>query len=172
MITALQKLQVQIAEAKQQPGILFVLLQQDFLKSGFGQASLHSSSSQKLQSCLCGTGAQSNDSHHTGMPVLCCETSMNDAIHHIVIMQVGAGKRVFQLLDRTPHLTPHGTLRPTGVAGGGHIKFQNVWFAYPSRPSNWVLQGINLEVMPGQKLALVGSSGGGKSTIVNLMQVG
>ena len=43
-------------------------------------------------------------------------------------------------------------------------------FAYPSRPDVTVLRGINLHVPPGRKVALVGPSGGGKSTIVNLIQ--
>ena len=43
-------------------------------------------------------------------------------------------------------------------------------FAYPSRPDVQVLKGLNLNVNPGQKFALVGASGGGKSTIVSLIQ--
>ena len=43
-------------------------------------------------------------------------------------------------------------------------------FAYPSRPDGTVLRGLNLHVPPGRKVALVGPSGGGKSTIVNLIQ--
>ncbi len=43
-------------------------------------------------------------------------------------------------------------------------------FAYPSRPDVDVLKGLYLQVQPGQKFALVGASGGGKSTIVNLIQ--
>lgn len=43
-------------------------------------------------------------------------------------------------------------------------------FAYPSRPDVDVLKGLSLHVHPGQKFALVGASGGGKSTIVNLIQ--
>ena len=43
-------------------------------------------------------------------------------------------------------------------------------FAYPSRPDVQVLKGLSLQVNPGQKFALVGSSGGGKSTIVSVIQ--
>lgn len=43
-------------------------------------------------------------------------------------------------------------------------------FAYPSRPDVQVLKGLNLHVNSGQKFALVGASGGGKSTIVSLIQ--
>lgn len=45
-----------------------------------------------------------------------------------------------------------------------------VRFAYPSRPCTPVLQDLCLHVAPGQKVALVGASGGGKSTIVSLME--
>jgi ABC-type nitrate/sulfonate/bicarbonate transport system ATPase subunit len=45
-----------------------------------------------------------------------------------------------------------------------------VWFAYPSRPGVWVLQGLSLRVAPGQTVALVGRSGGGKSTVVALAE--
>lgn len=47
---------------------------------------------------------------------------------------------------------------------------QDVWFAYPSRPSIWVLRGLCLHVSPGRHVALVGASGGGKSTVVALVQ--
>ncbi len=50
----------------------------------------------------------------------------------------------------------------------GHIKYENVEFSYPARPDLPVLKSINLEVKPGQKIALVGQSGSGKSTIVQL----
>lgn len=51
----------------------------------------------------------------------------------------------------------------------GHIIYNDVQFSYPSRPELEVLKGINLEVRPGQKIALVGQSGSGKSTIVQLL---
>eukprot|EP00775_Hariotina_reticulata_P009936 gene9936-10091_t len=87
-----------------------------------------------------------------------------------VIAAVGAGKRVFQLIDREPQLPPAGHLRPLGAPEGAALSFQEVFFAYPSRPNAWVLQGFNLQLNPGQTLALVGGSGGGKSTVVKLVQ--
>lgn len=50
------------------------------------------------------------------------------------------------------------------------ISFENVSFAYPSRPENSVLTGLNLEIPRGQTVAVVGRSGCGKTTIVNLLQ--
>ncbi|GFR64849.1 multidrug resistance protein 1 [Elysia marginata] len=52
----------------------------------------------------------------------------------------------------------------------GFIKFQNVHFSYPSRPDVKVLNGLDIEAKPGQTVALVGASGCGKSTTVQLMQ--
>lgn len=57
-----------------------------------------------------------------------------------------------------------------GAPEGGEVIFDNVWFSYPSRPDVQVLKGLSLHVQKGQKFALVGASGGGKSTIVNLIQ--
>uniref|UniRef100_A0A8C5CCE9 ATP-binding cassette, sub-family B (MDR/TAP), member 4 n=1 Tax=Gadus morhua TaxID=8049 RepID=A0A8C5CCE9_GADMO len=52
----------------------------------------------------------------------------------------------------------------------GNVRFQDVRFTYPSRPDLPVLQGLNLEVCKGETLALVGSSGCGKSTTVQLLE--
>ena len=52
----------------------------------------------------------------------------------------------------------------------GAVSVADVHFNYPSRPDVKVLQGLSLEVMPGQTLALVGPSGCGKSTVVSLLE--
>jgi ATP-binding cassette subfamily B protein len=51
----------------------------------------------------------------------------------------------------------------------GHIKFDNVTFRYPTRPDRNALQSINLEIYPGQTVALVGRSGAGKSTFASIL---
>lgn len=51
----------------------------------------------------------------------------------------------------------------------GHIEFRGVWFRYPTRKNDFVLRGLNITVEPGQSIALVGESGCGKSTFVNLL---
>lgn len=51
----------------------------------------------------------------------------------------------------------------------GHIRFENVTFRYPTRPDKNALQNINLEILPGQTVALVGRSGSGKSTFANML---
>ncbi|HVS81100.1 MAG TPA: peptidase domain-containing ABC transporter [Pyrinomonadaceae bacterium] len=51
----------------------------------------------------------------------------------------------------------------------GHIKFDNVTFRYPTRPDKNALQNVNLEILPGQTVALVGRSGAGKTTFANML---
>ncbi len=78
---------------------------------------------------------------------------------------VVSAKRVFHIID-TPdesHLTEG--LRPAGVRG--HVVFENVSFDY--RAESPALSGLSIEALPGQTLALVGATGAGKSTVLNLL---
>ena len=75
----------------------------------------------------------------------------------------GAAERVFSLLDRDATI-PSGTGRALDSISGA-LRFEGVNFTYPSRPDIQVLHGVNLNLNPGQVVALVGPSGGGKSTI-------
>uniref|UniRef100_A0A7S1E3B9 ABC transmembrane type-1 domain-containing protein n=1 Tax=Hemiselmis andersenii TaxID=464988 RepID=A0A7S1E3B9_HEMAN len=52
----------------------------------------------------------------------------------------------------------------------GHIEFKAVDFAYPSRPDTQTLKSVSIEIQPGQKVALVGASGSGKSTCIALLE--
>lgn len=51
----------------------------------------------------------------------------------------------------------------------GKVEFRNVWFRYPTRPEEFVLRGLSIEIEPGESVALVGESGCGKSTFINLL---
>ena len=83
-----------------------------------------------------------------------------------------SSERIFQILF-SPEFQEEkfGTLCPDGFRG--NISFQNVSFAYPQedlkQPSRRVLNGINMEIRAGEKVAIVGKSGGGKTTIFNLL---
>ena len=72
--------------------------------------------------------------------------------------------RVYELLDRDEMEQPKERPLPQG---GGHIRFEHVDFAYdPEKP---LIRDLNIDVRPGQKVAIVGPTGGGKTTIVNLL---
>ena len=51
----------------------------------------------------------------------------------------------------------------------GRIQFKDVWFRYPTRKEDFVLRGLNITINPKEQVALVGESGCGKSTFVNLL---
>ncbi|MBL7787077.1 MAG: ATP-binding cassette domain-containing protein [Chitinophagales bacterium] len=80
---------------------------------------------------------------------------------------MGAAEKVFGILDEKPevqHLTQQH-FPPIN----GNIDYQNVVFHYPTRPDLAILKGISLHIEQGKKVALVGASGAGKSTIVQLL---
>ena len=77
---------------------------------------------------------------------------------------VAGAERVFALLDE-PDEDNSGTEKPENITG--KISFRNVDFSYV--PGKQVLYDFDLEVEPGQKIALVGSTGSGKTTVVNLL---
>ncbi|KAJ2954416.1 hypothetical protein O0L34_g2683 [Tuta absoluta] len=82
----------------------------------------------------------------------------------------GAAAGIFQLIERKPSID---SLQKTGIAPRkvlGEIVLEDVYFNYPSRPDVQVLKGFNLQIKSGECVALVGSSGCGKSTILQLLQ--
>lgn len=85
-----------------------------------------------------------------------------------MLKAVGANERVFALLEREPEIRLTGGKRLGSLQG--HVQLDNVSFYYPSRPEIMVLKGLNLELRLGTVTALVGPSGGGKSTIVALIE--
>lgn len=88
-------------------------------------------------------------------------------INGVIQPALAAAQRVFEVLDRKPDLTDGLGAQKLGF-GMHHIKFSNVYFQYPGSP-DMVLNNINLEIPPGQMVALVGLSGSGKSTLSNLV---
>lgn len=82
-------------------------------------------------------------------------------------LQMGmvSAERIFDILD-TDEFTPDtGQYKPENVRGS--IEFKNVWFAYTDE--KWVLRDVSFHVKPGETLALVGATGAGKSSVINIL---
>lgn len=81
----------------------------------------------------------------------------------------GAMDRLMELLSARNEITapPHPTPLPARVKG--HLQLHKLRFAYPSRPDSLAIDQLNLDVKPGQRVALVGPSGAGKTTLFDLI---
>lgn len=82
-------------------------------------------------------------------------------------LQMGmvAGERIFKLIDDTTYTEFSGTQTPEKLYG--KVEFKNVWFAYQNE--DYILKDISFSIQPGKTLALVGATGAGKSSIINLL---
>ncbi|MFM9075693.1 MAG: ABC transporter ATP-binding protein [Bacteroidota bacterium] len=80
-------------------------------------------------------------------------------------MGIVSSSRIINLLDSDEYVMKEGRIRPESIRG--EVNFHDVWFAY--NEPEYVLKGINLDIRPGETVALVGSTGAGKSTVVNLL---
>ncbi len=81
----------------------------------------------------------------------------------------GAAERLFEILDVEPKIARPKNPVALPTPARGEVAFDNVRFAYPTRPETAVLDGISFRVKPGEKVAIVGPSGAGKSTIFHLI---
>ena len=117
--------------------------------------------------------------------------------YNVLQSAMASSERVFRLLDREPHPVESepaarapdradggsGLTAPDGVRAapvrGGHIEFRNVWFRYGEMDRDtpppdaddvdWVLRDVTFTIEPGQRVAIVGATGAGKSTLINLL---
>lgn len=80
-------------------------------------------------------------------------------------MGIVSTSRIIDLLDDKTDIMTDGSHRPDRVKG--EVSFDHVWFAYNN--ADYVLKDINLEIKPGETIALVGATGAGKSSIINLL---
>ncbi|MEL7249663.1 MAG: ABC transporter transmembrane domain-containing protein [Bacteroidota bacterium] len=87
-----------------------------------------------------------------------------------IVSAIGATERIFEILEEESEVVPETSESQSSLALEGDIHYKNVHFSYPTRPDVEVLKGIELQISAGSKVALVGASGSGKSTIVALLQ--
>jgi len=80
-------------------------------------------------------------------------------------MGIVGSSRIINLLDDQTDIMPNGTVTPSDIKG--QVKFDHVWFAY--NDADYVLKDISLDIKPGETIALVGATGAGKSSIINLL---
>jgi ATP-binding cassette subfamily B multidrug efflux pump len=85
---------------------------------------------------------------------------------NILQAALAAAERVFGVLDTTPALLPPSDVRRP-VAERGHIEFDHVWFAYEGE--HWVLRDVSFVIDPGTRVGVVGATGSGKTTLINLL---
>jgi len=103
--------------------------------------------------------------------------------YNLLQAAMASSERVFKLIDEPVVIenvdpdamravverTPTG---PEDLKGRGRIRFENVWFAYGTGSDgqpDWVLRDVDFEVAPGEKVAIVGHTGAGKTTLINLL---
>lgn len=85
---------------------------------------------------------------------------------NILQAAIVASHRIFQLLDLPVAIKSPEQPKKSGKVLG-KIEFQNVWFAY--KDENWVMKDVSFTVNPGERVALVGHTGSGKTTVTNLL---
>jgi ATP-binding cassette subfamily B multidrug efflux pump len=80
-------------------------------------------------------------------------------------MGIVASDRVFKIIENDDRMDTRGSLNASGIRGG--LEYKDIWFAYTDE--EYVLKGISFSVKPGETVALVGSTGSGKSSVINLL---
>jgi len=80
-------------------------------------------------------------------------------------MGIVSSSRIMNLLDETENVQLNGAHKPDHIEGA--VQFDHVWFAY--NDENYVLKDVTIDIKPGETVALVGATGAGKSSIINLL---
>ncbi len=86
--------------------------------------------------------------------------------YNILQTSMASSERIFKLLDNQTFIkNPENAVKLNGISG--KIEFKDVWFAYDDE--NYVLKNINFNINPGETVAIVGHTGAGKSTLINIL---
>ncbi|CAH2282580.1 ATP-binding cassette sub-family B member 5-like isoform X1 [Pelobates cultripes] len=121
---------------------------------------------------LGGTGYTIGDSLVIFFSVVLSSYCLGQASSHFGAFSIarGAAYNIFNIIDKMSKIDSFSSegYKPDHIEG--NVEFKNVHFCYPSRPDVQVLKGLNIKVKSGQTVALVGQSGCGKSTTVQLLQ--
>ncbi len=86
--------------------------------------------------------------------------------YNILQSAMAASERVFDLLDEDVNVATPVEVKPF-PEGGAEIEFDSVWFAY--NDEDWVLRDVSFRISPGETIAVVGHTGAGKTTLINLL---
>jgi ATP-binding cassette subfamily B multidrug efflux pump len=86
--------------------------------------------------------------------------------YNIFQAAMAGSERVFRVLDTPEEVADPPQPRPVGLLQGA-VEFDRVWFAY--RDGEYVLKDVSFSVRPGERIAVVGATGAGKSTLINLL---
>jgi ATP-binding cassette subfamily B protein/subfamily B ATP-binding cassette protein MsbA len=87
--------------------------------------------------------------------------------YNIMQSAMASSERIFMLLD-TQEIVPEPESPVSGNGFKGELEFKDVWFAY--KEDEWVLQNVSFKVKPGESVAIVGATGAGKTSIINLLE--
>ena len=92
--------------------------------------------------------------------------------YNLLQSAMASSERVFKLLDEEIDIVDPGAPLDFPADARGRIEFEDVWFAYGKTEEgepDWVLRGVSFVVEPGEKVAIVGHTGAGKTTLINLL---
>jgi ATP-binding cassette, subfamily B, bacterial len=102
--------------------------------------------------------------------ILVSSVAVLSEIYGDLLRAAGATERLMELLDtRSPVVEPSKPRPLPPAHGGSSVQLRGVNFNYPSRPLQAALRDLNLDIQPGETVALVGPSGAGKSTVLQLL---
>ncbi len=88
--------------------------------------------------------------------------------YNIMQAAMASSERIFELLDTEPEIRDPDAPLPLPAPARGEIEFRDVWFRYDAG-GEWVLKGVSFRAAPGERVAIVGATGAGKSTIISLL---